>query len=38
MADDVGGDQLVIIRIEGMHCHKCERRDPEIAHAATGRA
>jgi copper chaperone CopZ len=24
MADDVGGDQLVIIRIEGMHCHKCE--------------
>ena len=24
MAEDVGGDQLVIIRIEGMHCHKCE--------------
>lgn len=25
MADDVGIDQLVIIRIEGMHCHKCEQ-------------
>ena len=24
MAEDVGADQLVIIRIEGMHCHKCE--------------
>ena len=24
MADDVGGDQLLIIRIEGMHCHKCD--------------
>ena len=24
MAEDVGGDQLVIIRIDGMHCHKCE--------------
>ena len=23
-ADDVGADQLAIIRIEGMHCHKCE--------------
>ncbi|MEO6437129.1 MAG: heavy metal-associated domain-containing protein [Tepidisphaeraceae bacterium] len=25
MADDVGIDQLAIIRIEGMHCHKCEQ-------------
>lgn len=24
MAEDVGADQLVIIRIDGMHCHKCE--------------
>ena len=23
MAQDVGGDQYVIIRIDGMHCHKC---------------
>jgi Cu+-exporting ATPase len=25
MAQDVGGDQFVIIRIDGMHCHKCEQ-------------
>ena len=25
MADDVGADQLAIIRIEGMHCHKCDQ-------------
>ncbi|HYO09776.1 MAG TPA: heavy metal-associated domain-containing protein [Tepidisphaeraceae bacterium] len=25
MADDVGADQLAIIRISGMHCHKCEQ-------------
>jgi len=25
MPDDVGADQLAIIRIEGMHCHKCEQ-------------
>jgi copper chaperone CopZ len=25
MPDNVGADQLVIIRIEGMHCHKCEQ-------------
>jgi uncharacterized protein len=25
MADDVGRDQLAVIRIEGMHCHKCEQ-------------
>ena len=24
-ADNVGADQLAIIRIEGMHCHKCEQ-------------
>ena len=23
--DDVGADQLAIIRIDGMHCHKCEQ-------------
>lgn len=26
MAQNVSSDQLVIIRIEGMHCHKCEAR------------
>ena len=25
MADDVSRDQFVLIRIEGMHCHKCEQ-------------
>jgi copper chaperone CopZ len=25
MPDNVGADQLAIIRIEGMHCHKCEQ-------------
>ena len=24
MPDDVGADQLAIISIHGMHCHKCE--------------
>ncbi len=24
MAPDVSRDQLALIRIEGMHCHKCE--------------
>lgn len=25
MIEDVARDQLVVIRIEGMHCHKCEQ-------------
>jgi copper chaperone CopZ len=25
MASDVSRDQLALIRIEGMHCHKCEQ-------------
>lgn len=25
MSVDVSRDQLAVIRIEGMHCHKCER-------------
>jgi copper chaperone CopZ len=25
MAHDVAGDHLAVIRIEGMHCHKCEK-------------
>src|SRR5688500_17733041 len=24
MSQDVGRDQLALIKIEGMHCHKCE--------------
>ena len=25
MSADVARDQLAVIKIEGMHCHKCER-------------
>ena len=25
MAHDVGNDKLLLIKIEGMHCHKCEQ-------------
>lgn len=25
MSEDVSGDQLVLIRIEGMHCHRCQQ-------------
>jgi copper chaperone CopZ len=25
MSNDVRGDQLALIKIEGMHCHMCER-------------
>ena len=25
MSTDVDGDHFALIRIEGMHCHKCER-------------
>ena len=25
MSSDVSRDQLAVIRIEGMHCHKCEQ-------------
>lgn len=25
MAEDVGNDKLLLIKIEGMHCHKCEQ-------------
>jgi copper chaperone CopZ len=24
MSHDVGNDKLLLIRVEGMHCHKCE--------------
>lgn len=26
MAHDISADQLAVIRIEGMHCHRCEVR------------
>ena len=36
MHRDVGHDQLVIIRIEGMHCHKCEQSIQKAMLAAGG--
>ena len=25
MPEDIGSDHLVVIKIEGMHCHRCEQ-------------
>ena len=36
MADDVRGDQLVLIRIEGMHCHRCEQTITKALQANPG--
>jgi copper chaperone CopZ len=33
---DVGRDQLALIRIEGMHCHKCEKSIQKILSALAG--
>ena len=30
MSTDVGRDQLALIRIEGMHCHKCEQNIKKV--------
>ncbi|MGD1277050.1 MAG: heavy metal-associated domain-containing protein [Tepidisphaeraceae bacterium] len=36
MAQDVTHDQLAVIRIEGMHCHKCEESIRKSLAAQTG--
>jgi P-type Cu+ transporter len=36
MAEDVGRDQFVVIRIEGMHCHKCEQSIQKLLMNHTG--
>jgi len=36
MGDDVGADQLAIIRIEGMHCHRCEQTVQKAVMAQPG--
>jgi Cu+-exporting ATPase len=33
---DVSNDHLVLIRIEGMHCHKCERAIQQVLTAYHG--
>ena len=36
MSADVGRDQLAVIRVEGMHCHKCERAIQKALSALPG--
>ena len=36
MSRDIVGDQLAVIRIEGMHCHKCERAIQQALASRTG--
>jgi copper chaperone CopZ len=36
MSTDIGRDQLVLIRIEGMHCHKCEQSIQKALSAQPG--
>jgi copper chaperone CopZ len=36
MAHDVANDQFVLIRVEGMHCHKCERNIQKSLTAIAG--
>ncbi|HEX2972117.1 MAG TPA: heavy metal-associated domain-containing protein, partial [Tepidisphaeraceae bacterium] len=36
MSNDVRGDQLVLIRIEGMHCHRCQQAIKNALQANAG--
>ena len=36
MSADVARDQLAVIRIEGMHCHKCEQTIQKALSSFTG--
>jgi len=36
MSADVARDQLAVIKIEGMHCHKCERTIQQALEANPG--
>jgi copper chaperone CopZ len=36
MPGDVDSDQLLLIRISGMHCHKCEQRVQKALAAVSG--
>jgi copper chaperone CopZ len=36
MSTDVSGDQLALINIEGMHCHKCEKAISRALEALPG--
>ena len=36
MPDDVGRDQFAVVRIDGMHCHKCEQSIQRLLMANPG--
>jgi len=36
MVDDVRNDQFVLIRIEGMHCHRCQQAIQKAIQANPG--
>lgn len=36
MADHVNGDQFVMIKIEGMHCHRCQKAIKQALQANPG--
>jgi copper chaperone CopZ len=36
MSTDVGRDQFALIRIDGMHCHKCEQAIQKALSRETG--
>ncbi len=36
MGSDVGSDKLLLIKIEGMHCHKCEAAIRKTLNAQPG--
>ena len=36
MSDPIPGDQFVLIRIEGMHCHRCEQAIRKALEALPG--
>jgi len=36
MVDDVRQDQFVLIRVEGMHCHRCQQAIQQALHDCPG--
>lgn len=36
MVDDVRQDQFVLIKVEGMHCHKCQQTIQRALHDCPG--
>ena len=36
MPEDVGRDQFAVVRIEGMHCHRCEQSIQKVLESQPG--